>query len=67
MKTIDLERFYGRIKAKGYNLSKVALHLGITRMSLYNKLNGKTSFKATEVDKLSTLLGKDIIIVVSED
>ena len=60
-KTIDFERVYGRIKTKGYDMNKVALHLGISRMSLYNKLNGKTSFKQAEIDKLTTLLGKDIL------
>lgn len=61
MKTIDLERVYGRIKTKGYDLNKVALHLGISRMSLYNKLHGKTSFKEAETNKLVSLLGKDIL------
>lgn len=62
MKHIDfVERVYGRMKTRGYGLSKVALHLGISRMSLYNKLHGKTSFKQTEINKLTSLLGKDIL------
>ena len=57
---IDLEKINGRIKTRKLSTAKIALHLGISRMSLYNKLNGRYEFKPSELDKLSNLLGKDI-------
>jgi predicted XRE-type DNA-binding protein len=59
---IDLEKINGRIKVRKMKTSDIALHLGISRMSLYNKLNGKFEFKPSEIDKLSNLLGKDIFL-----
>lgn len=49
------------LKAKilEFNLSKseIAKELGISTTSLNYKLNNKTEFKATEIVKLSNLLG----------
>ena len=45
------------IRQKGFTLAEIADKLGITYRSLYNKLNGKTDFTATELQKLLVMLG----------
>ncbi|WP_295245104.1 DUF739 family protein [Veillonella sp.] len=55
---------YNLIQKKGLKLSFIANKLGITRYSLYNKLEGKTEFKASEIKVLIELLSlkaKDVI------
>lgn len=59
---IDIEKINGRIKTKKLTAGHVAEFLGISRMSLYNKLNGRFEFKPSEIEKLSNLLGKDIFL-----
>ena len=44
------------IAEMGIPISFIADKLGITREGLYNKLNGETEFKASEIVKLSGLL-----------
>ena len=59
---LDLERINGRIKTQKLSTVQLAEDLGITRQSLYNKLNGKYEFKTNELEKLSTIFGNDIFI-----
>lgn len=46
-----------KIKAVGLTISAIAEKLGITRAGFYKKLNNDTEFKASEISKLSTILG----------
>ena len=59
---LDLERINGRIKTQKLSTVQLAEDLGITRQSLYNKLNGKYEFKTNELEKLSAIFGNDIFI-----
>ena len=51
--TILLEQYIGE---SGYKKSFIAKELGITAYVLSMKINGKSEFKASEIDTLSTLL-----------
>jgi transcriptional regulator with XRE-family HTH domain len=53
----DTERLKERIKKSGLKMNYIAEQIGITREGLYNKINGKNDFKATEIAKLQDLLG----------
>lgn len=44
------------INKTGRTLTFVAQELGIERASLYNKLEGKTEFKISEIRKITDLL-----------
>ena len=44
------------IKESGITLTSISEKMGLTREGLYNKLNGTSEFKASEIVKLSTLL-----------
>ena len=59
---IDIERINGRIKTRKLSTAYIADFLGISRMSLYNKLNGRYEFKPSELNKLAELLGNDIFL-----
>ncbi len=49
----ELKKF---IEERGFNKSQLAQQLNMTRESFYNKLNGATDFKLSEVKSLSELL-----------
>ena len=44
------------IKKAGLNRPKIAKVLGISMMSLFNKIHNRTEFKASEIAKLVNLL-----------
>lgn len=44
------------ISSSGRSVSFIAIKLGISRESLYNKMNGVTEFKASEIVNLTKLL-----------
>ncbi len=44
------------IESKGISMTFIAKKIGISRESLYNKVQGKTEFKASEIVKISSLL-----------
>lgn len=44
------------ISKAGVTVTGLARELGITREGLYNKINGKTEFKASEVVAMARLL-----------
>lgn len=45
---------------KGYNQEKMAKELNISLATLNFKLNGKVDFKIREIEKIATILGKEI-------
>ena len=47
------------IDQKGIKKSFIAEQLGISRMSLRNKISGKSEFKVSEMSKLQGLLNLD--------
>jgi len=44
------------IEKSGYRIQFLCDQLGITRQGLYNKINGKTEFNASEISILTELL-----------
>ena len=57
MKTDKLK---GKFREKNMSYGKVALYLGVSKTTINNKINGKTSFYLDEIEKLSTLLNLTI-------
>ena len=52
----DLRLLKKVVSDSGLPLSVIARKTNISRESLYNKINGKTEFKASEMSSLSSLL-----------
>lgn len=52
----DTQMLRDAIKESGVTLTYISEKMGIARESLYNKLNGSSEFKASEIAKLSSLL-----------
>lgn len=48
-----------KIKDSGYRLGYLAEKLNLSRAGLYNKINGKTEFLASEIQALSDILKLD--------
>lgn len=53
----DTEKFRDIVQQKGLKYKFLAAELGITPFGLQKKIENKTEFKASEVQKLSELLG----------
>ena len=54
---VDFELLNKKIKKSGMTVVAIAEKSGILRETLYNKLNGSSDFKASEILKLSNTLG----------
>lgn len=54
---VNANKLKGRIIEKGYNLTSFAEAVCISRPSLRNKISGKSEFKASEIMKISQVLG----------
>ena len=50
------EMLKGKIRESGMTVTAIAFKCGVTRESLYKKLNGETEFKASEIVKLTNIL-----------
>lgn len=53
---IDLEKLRNLIDDSGLKMNFIASELNLSRESLYQKLEGKTEFKVSEVQKLTRVL-----------
>lgn len=53
----DTEKFRDVVRQKGLKYKFLAAELGITPFGLQKKIENQTEFKASEVQKLSALLG----------
>lgn len=51
------KRLRQKIDKSGLTITHLANKMSISRESLYNKLNGDTEFKASEIVSLATILG----------
>lgn len=64
MATLNLAKLnecvYEHVGANGTTLDAVAGKLGITRVSLWSKLHGKTRFYADELFVLADLIGHNV-------
>lgn len=57
----------GCLVSKGLTYADLANHLGITRISVQNKLDGKTEFKANEIIATANLLEKSPLIFFTQN
>lgn len=53
---MDLNALKGKVKSSGMSMTFVAKMLGISRASLYKKLNGNVEFKVSEIVSLCKVL-----------
>ena len=56
MNSLNPERLNVAIEESGMTLTALAKKLSISRESLYNKINRKTEFTASEIGKMSSAL-----------
>jgi len=52
----DMTMLRSRIKDSGITLTAIADKIGVSRETLYNRLDGKSEFKASEIACLTDLL-----------
>jgi len=57
MNSLNSEKLKSAIKSSGIKMTVVSSLIGISRESLYNKVERKTEFTASEIAKLSSVLG----------
>lgn len=50
------ESLRNKIQASGISMVFLAKAIGITRKALYNKVNGQSEFKASEIIRISNVL-----------
>ena len=55
----DSAMLAAKISDCGYTLSQIAAELGITRQGLWKKINNRSEFKQSEIEKISNLLNLD--------
>ena len=53
----DTQRLRNVIQQRGMRVGHIATELGITRQAFSLKMQGKTEFRVSEIQKLSNLLG----------
>ena len=54
---MNAEALTAKLDSSSFSRNYIAEYLGITRQGLYNKLSGEREFKASEIKKISYLLG----------
>lgn len=52
-----MEKMKRVLRERGMSVADVARALGITQQSVYNKLKGRTEFKASEVAEIARIVG----------
>ena len=55
----NLEELKKAIRNSGIPITTISKRTRMDRRSLYNKINGKTEFKVSEMDSLSKVIGLD--------
>lgn len=53
---MNYSQFNAQIAQKGISKRDIAANLGMSEQALYNKLNGQTEFKNSEIKKIAELL-----------
>ena len=56
---MNTNKFLGKMKEHGYTLDTLARSIGISRMSLYNKVHGIREWRLREFAKVCELLELD--------
>lgn len=57
---VKLDLLNNKIKDSGMTVVSVARKTGVSRETLYNKLNGSVEFKASEILSISDALGLSV-------
>ena len=52
----DTEKLRAKVRESGYKFRYLAEQLGISHQALYNKIDNKTQFLASEIMRLSEIL-----------
>ena len=53
----DTKKLQGKMREKGFTISRLAEILGCSDTGLSNKIHNRTEFTISEVDKIGTVLG----------
>ena len=53
----DSQKFKDYMKERGYTVKTLAEQVGISHESLYQKIGNERAFKATEIMRISEILG----------
>ena len=53
---VNTKKLQGKMRENGYTTESLATAVGLTVNGFFNKLHGKTEFKASEIMRLNTLL-----------
>lgn len=56
MEPEDIRRFNSLLVAKGYNIGSLAKAIGMSRATLSSRINGKTDFSRSEMEKIAKAL-----------
>ena len=54
----DTRRFNSLLVEAGYNIGTLAEEIGMSRATLSSRINGKTDFARSEMEKTAEILGK---------
>ena len=57
---VKLDLLNSKIKGSGMTVVSIARKTGVSRETLYNKLNGSVEFKASEILSISDTLGLSV-------
>ena len=52
----DTRRFNSFLVAAGYNIGSLAEEIGMSRATLSSRINGKTDFARSEMEKIASIL-----------
>lgn len=57
MNAEDTRRFNSFLVASGYNIGTLAEEIGMSRATLSSRINGKTDFSRSEMERIASILG----------
>lgn len=60
MNSLNSEMLKDTIADSGITITAIASKMGISRQSLYSKIERKTDFSVSEISKLSAILNLDV-------
>ena len=58
MKAEDTLCFNSFLVAAGYNIGTLAEEIGMSRATLSSRINGKTDFSRSEMERIASILGR---------
>ena len=55
-KILKFNKLKGKMREKGITYTTLGKEIGKTERTIYNKINGKTQWRVTEIDKIIEIL-----------